>query len=115
MVDINDREEVEDKYTLTTLPDDVPYLRHSIHNLRYHQPIDAKVLKATSGISVNQALQINGKKAMLAIMDEVKNMLDYKFGHYIKYEGIPPTYKKIYSAHLCSSNKNSFPMDIWIN
>ena len=27
-------------------------------------------------------------------MDEVKNMLDYKVGHYIKYEDIPPTYKK---------------------
>jgi hypothetical protein len=40
-----------------------------------HQPIDAKVLKATSGISVRQALQINEKKAILSIMDEVKNIL----------------------------------------
>jgi hypothetical protein len=92
--DINDQEDVEDKNILETLPDDVPYLRRSIRNLRYHQPIDAKVLKATSGISVKQALQINEKKAILSIMDEVKNMLDYKVGHYIKYEDIPPTYKK---------------------
>jgi len=27
-------------------------------------------------------------------MDEVKNMLDYKVVHYIKFEDIPPTYKK---------------------
>ena len=27
-------------------------------------------------------------------MDEVKNMLDYKVGHYIKYDDIPPTNKK---------------------
>ena len=27
-------------------------------------------------------------------MDDVKNMLDYKVGHHIKYEDIPPTYKK---------------------
>jgi hypothetical protein len=57
--DIHDQEDVEDKNTLETLPYDVPYLRLSIRNLRYHQPIDAKVLKATSGISVKQALQIN--------------------------------------------------------
>ena len=25
-------------------------------------------------------------------MDEVKNMLDYKVGHHIKYDDIPPTY-----------------------
>ena len=69
--DINNQEDVEDKNTLITLPDDVPYLRRSIRNLRYHQPIDAKVLKATSGVSVKQALLINEKKAILAIMDEV--------------------------------------------
>ena len=40
--DINDQEEVEDKHTFTTLPDDVPYLRRSIRNLRCHQPIDGK-------------------------------------------------------------------------
>ena len=86
-----------------------------VRNLRYHQLIDAKVLKGTSGIGVKQALLINEKKAVLAIMDEVKNMLDDKVGHYIKYEDIPLTYQKLYSANLCSLNKNSFLMEIWIN
>ena len=54
----------------------------------------AKVLKATSGISVKQSLIIIEKKKILAIMDEVNNMLDFKFGQYIKYEDIPPTHKK---------------------
>ena len=42
-----------------------------------HQPIDSKVLKETSVIGVKTALQINEMKAILAIMDEVKNMVDY--------------------------------------
>ena len=33
---------------LFTLPDDILYLRRSIRNLRYHQSVDAKVLKTTS-------------------------------------------------------------------
>jgi len=60
---------------LLTLPDDVPCLRRSIRNLRYHQPIDAKVLKTTSVISVKQVLIMNEKKAILAIMDETNNIL----------------------------------------
>ena len=75
---------------------------------------DAKVLKATSSICVKQIPIINEKKVILAIMDEVKNMLDYEVGHYIKYEDIPLT-RKIYFAHLCLSNKNSFLMETWIN
>ena len=87
----DNEDETKQENTLHTLPDNIPYLRRSIRNLRYHEPLNAKVLKATSGISVKQALQINEKKTILAIMDEVKNMLDYKVGHYIKYEDIPPT------------------------
>ena len=34
------------------------------------------------------------KNEILAILDEVKNMLDYQVRHYLKYEDIPPTYKK---------------------
>jgi hypothetical protein len=60
--DVNDHEDAEDKNTLINLPDDVPYLCCSIRNLWYHQPIDSKVLKTISGISVKQALIINEKK-----------------------------------------------------
>ena len=81
---------IEDNVTLNDTPDnllivseDVPYLRRSTRNLRFHQPIDATVLKATSGISVQRALQINEKKTITAVMNEVKNMLDYKVGHYV--------------------------------
>ena len=109
--DIDDQEYTDDKNTLTTLPDDVPYLHRFIHNLRYHQPIDAKVPKKHQS---NKSLQINKKKATLTIMDEVKNMLDYKGGHYIKYEDMPQHTRKVYSAHLCLSNRNPFLMDSWI-
>jgi hypothetical protein len=91
--DPDTQDEDNNTNTLLTLPDDIPYLRRSIRNLRYHQPIDAKVLKTTSGISVKQALLINEKKTISAIMDEIKNMLDYKVGHYIKYEDISQSNK----------------------
>ena len=52
------------------------------------KPVDAEVMKTTSGISVKQALIVNEKKTMSAIMDEIKNMFDYKVGHYIKYEDV---------------------------
>ena len=70
-------DETKQESTLQTLPDYIPHLRRSIRNLRYHEPLNAKVLEATSDINVKQALQINEKKTILAIMDEVKNMLDY--------------------------------------
>ena len=35
-----------------TISDDVPYLRQSTQNFRFHHPVDAVVLKAISGISV---------------------------------------------------------------
>jgi hypothetical protein len=82
----NDHNTYSNEENLLTLPDDVPYLRRSIRQLRYHQPIDAVALKTSSGISVKKALLINEKKAITAIMDEVKNMLDYKVGHYVKDE-----------------------------
>ena len=49
---VEGQDETEQENTLQTLPDDVPYLRRSIRNLRYHELLDAKVLKATSDISV---------------------------------------------------------------
>ena len=61
------------KITYLLFQTDIPYLRRSIRNLRYHEPVEAKVLKATSGISVKQALIINEKKTTPAIMDETKN------------------------------------------
>ena len=51
-------------------------------------------MKITSGISVKQALIINEKKTISAIMDEMKNMLDYKVEHYIIYEEISQSNKK---------------------
>ena len=45
-----------------------------------HEPLVLKATSTTAGISLKQALQINEKKT---IMNEVKNMLDYKVGHYI--------------------------------
>jgi hypothetical protein len=66
-----------------TLDDDVPYTRQSIRNLRFHQPVAAIALKVTSGISVKKSLIIDERKTISAIMDEVKNMLDYKVGHYV--------------------------------
>jgi hypothetical protein len=68
---------------LLPLPDDTPYLRRSVRNLRFHQPVDVRVLKVSSGISVKRALLLNEKKTVSAIISEVKNMLDYKVGHYI--------------------------------
>jgi hypothetical protein len=37
---------------LLTISDEVPYLRQSIRNLRFHYPVDAVILKATSCITV---------------------------------------------------------------
>jgi hypothetical protein len=92
---------IEDNVTLNDTPDnllivseDVPYLRRSTRNLRFHQPIDATVLKATSGISVQRALQINEKKTITAVMNEVKNMLDYKVGHYVHQSDLTYDQKK---------------------
>ena len=104
------------KYTIIKAhPDDVPYLRHSIRNLRFHQPINDKLLKITSGISVKHFLIINEKKEIRVIVDEVKNMLDYKVRHYIKYEDIPPTYKKNILRSFIFIQQKFFPngdMDI---
>jgi len=62
---------------LLTLDDDVPYTRQSIRNLKFYEPIKAVLLKAPSGISVKNALQVDEKKTKAATMDEVKkNMLD---------------------------------------
>ena len=41
-------------------------------------------MKAASGISVKKSLQIDERRTISAIMDEVKNMLDYKVGHYVR-------------------------------
>jgi hypothetical protein len=69
--------------SLLTIPDDNPYLRRSVRNLRYHQPVDIRVLKVSSGISIKRALQLDERKTVNAIINEVKNMLDYKVGHYV--------------------------------
>ena len=65
------------------LDNDVQYTRQFIRNLRFHQPISAIALNATSGISVKKSLIIDERKTISAIMDEVKYMLDYKVGHYV--------------------------------
>ena len=65
---------------LLTISEDIPYLRQSTRNLRFHHPVDAVALKATSGISVKKSLQVDERKTITAIMDEIKNMLDYKVG-----------------------------------
>ena len=67
----------------------------------------------TSGISVKQALIINEKKTISAIMKEMKYMLDYKVGHYIKYEDISQSNKKTFYDHSCSLNRSSSQMVIW--
>ena len=59
------------------------YTRQFIRNLKFHQPVAAVVLKASSAISVKKALLVDERKTIAAIMDEVKNMLDYKVGHYV--------------------------------
>jgi len=74
-------------------PENIPYLRRSIRNLRYHQPV-VKVMTIASGIRVEQPYITNKKKTISAIMDEIKNELDYKVGHYIKYEDISQSNKK---------------------
>ena len=61
---------------LLTIFDDVPYLRQSTQNLRFHHPVDAVVLKATSGIRVKKSLQVDERKIITEIMDETKNMPD---------------------------------------
>ena len=65
-----------------TLDDDIPYTRDSIRNLRFHQPVQVIAMKAVSGISVKKSLEIDERRTISVIMDEVKNMLDYKVGHY---------------------------------
>ena len=62
--------------SLLTIPDDNPYLRRSVRNLRYHQSVDIRVLKVSSGISIKRALQLDERKTVNAIVHEVKNMLD---------------------------------------
>ena len=52
---------------------------------------------------------------MLAIIGEVKNMLDNKVDHYIKYEGIPPTYKKNVVRSFVFIKQKLFPMVTWIS
>ena len=79
---------------LLTLDENPPYMRQSIRNLRFHQPVDAVVLKATSGIGVKKALQVDERKTIQAIMVEVKNMLDYKVGHYVHYKSLTHDQKK---------------------
>jgi len=63
---------------------------------------------------VKQALLIN-EKEITAIMDEVKNMLDYKVRHYVHYDHIASNNEKNIHDHLCLSNINVYPMGIWIN
>ena len=41
-------------------------------------------MKAVSGISVNKSLEIDERWTISPIMDEVKNMLDYKVRHYVR-------------------------------
>jgi hypothetical protein len=50
---------------LLPLPDDTPYLRRSVRNLRFHQPVDVRVLKVSSGISVKRSLLLNEKKQLV--------------------------------------------------
>jgi len=45
-------------------------------------------MKAVSGISVKKSLQIDEQRTISAIMDEVKNMLDYKVGHYVRQDDL---------------------------
>ena len=52
--------------SLLTTSDDIPYLRKSIGNLRFRDE----------------------RKTITAIMDDIKNMLDYKVGHYVHYHDI---------------------------
>ena len=49
----------------------IPYTRQSTHNLKFHQPIEAVALKASSGISVKKALLVNERKIIAAMTDEV--------------------------------------------
>ena len=65
----------------------MPYLKQSTRNLRFHQPLEVVALKATSGINVKASLQIE-RKIITAIMNEIKNILDYKVGHYVDYHDI---------------------------
>ena len=83
---------IDDK--MLTISDDVPYLRQSTRNLRFHHPVDAVVLKATSGTIVKKSLQVDERKTIKAIMDEIKNMLDYKVGHYVHYNDITSANKQ---------------------
>jgi len=71
-----EEEDTSSQEKLLTLENDVPYTRQSIRNLKFHQPVAAVVLKASSGISVKKALLVDERKTIAAIMDEVKNMLD---------------------------------------
>ena len=68
---------------ILTLDEDIPYTRHSIRNLRFHQPIQPVAVKAVSGISVKIS-GIDERRTISAIMDVVKNTLDYKVGQYIR-------------------------------
>jgi len=68
---IDHYDEGDKKNTLHTLPDDVPYLCRYPSDFIWYQPIDAKVLKTTSGIRVKEALLINEQKRISTIMDEV--------------------------------------------
>ena len=64
------QDEENDKNNILTLPDDVSHLRDPIWNLRDHESVDAKVLNTASCISVEQALLVNEKKTISAIMDK---------------------------------------------
>jgi hypothetical protein len=94
---------------LLTIADDVPYLRRSVRNLRYHQPVEVTALKAASGISVKRSLEIDEKKTIAAIMSEVKNMFDYKVGHYVHQQDLTYTQKKNILRSFMFMKQKFFP------
>ena len=56
-------DETKRENTLQTLPR-ISHISVAPFEIFDHEPLNAKVLKATSGISVKQALQINEKKKL---------------------------------------------------
>ena len=70
----------------------MPYLRQSTQNLRFHQPVEVVALKAMSGISVRASLQIDERNH--EINPEIKNILDYKVGHYVHHHDITDEQKQ---------------------
>ena len=59
--------------------------------ITFYHPVDAVVLKATCDISVRKSLQVDERKTITVIIDEIKNML---VGHYVHYNDITSANKQ---------------------